>query len=94
MSKTIDVDIPHDAAERVRRQYGSSWRPIDSAPKDGTHILIARGPYYEHWGFPQRPPTVGHYFDGGWHLSVNHDGDRSEIIGATDWQPLPAPPAR
>lgn len=38
------------------------WRHSDSAPKDGTHILVCTGPYDENWGFNQSPPVVVHYW--------------------------------
>lgn len=69
------------------------WQPIETAPKDGTHLLVcdASRAYTAFWGFGQNPPTVGHYFAQGWHLSVNHDGEHSEIT-PTHWMPLPSPP--
>lgn len=77
------------------------WRPIETAPKDGTHVLVCfdepkYGPY---WTFQQRPPTVAHWFgpadlpglrSGGWYLSV-HQND-AERIYPTHWMPLPEPP--
>ena len=64
------------------------WMPIETAPKDGTHIL-AVGSY------PSAIATSVHWFDGGWHLSVNRNGDDSDW-GCSDlswWRPLPSPPA-
>ena len=39
-----------------------NWKAASSAPKDVTHILVARGPYSKHWGFNQSPPVVVHYW--------------------------------
>lgn len=84
-----------------RRAPVAGWQPIETAPKDGTHVLVAfdNPPYSEHWTFQQRPPTVAHWFGpaplpglraGGWYLSVSHnDGGR---IDPTHWMPLPAAP--
>lgn len=59
------------------------WQPIETAPKDGTHIIIASA--------SNTPPTTVHWFDGGWHLSVNMDGDHSEYVWGrpTHWMPAP-----
>lgn len=59
----------------------ANWRPIESAPRDGTRFMIRK--------------TTGHicvafFDDGEWYgddwYCVHHD----EYI--THWQPLPAPP--
>ena len=69
------------------------WRPIWTAPKDGTHILVGT--------FPVQPGHIttatAHWFSGpepGWALSVNYDGDHSScgIEAPTHWHPLPLPP--
>jgi hypothetical protein len=63
------------------------WKSMASAPTDGTHILacIMGGSW---------PATTVHWFDGGWHLSVNLYGDNSHyetICGApTHWMELPS----
>lgn len=69
------------------------WQPIETAPKDGTHILACRGPYDKWWGFNQAPPHVVHYWknpgEEGFYNSF-HDSD--EPLGFTHWMPLPEPP--
>ena len=79
------------------------WQPMESAPKDGTHILVCFGdrPYDEHWTFAQSPPTVAHWFGppdlpgiraGGWYLSVQqHEGER---VHPSQWLPLPPLPTK
>lgn len=80
--------------------YGAQWQPIETAPKDGTHVLVGT--------FPAQPGQVtiatAHWFDSraygaksggaGWALSVNFDGDHSDhgVQAPTHWMPLPAPP--
>jgi hypothetical protein len=70
----------------------AGWRPIDTAPKDGTHIL-ARGVRGE-----VSPPTTVHWFGppdlpglraGGWYISVQQD--EGPKVHPTHWMPLPAP---
>lgn len=65
----------------------SEWQPIDTAPKDGTPVLLWPGA--EIWA-GQTTPAVGwwaEYF--GWICSSA--GASGEV--ATHWMPLPTPPA-
>jgi hypothetical protein len=63
-----------------------AWQSISSAPKDGTHIIVIRE------SDPQHIPATVHWFDGGWHLSVNQRGEYSEYIWGTPthWMPCPS----
>jgi len=102
-----ELDLAYDRIQQLERRlmaldFNHGWQQIESAPQDGTHILVcfADPPYSKHWTFMQRPPTVAHWFGppnlpglraGGWYLSVNQsDSDR---IHPTHWMPLPHPPA-
>lgn len=79
------------------------WRPIESAPRDGTHFLAcdARQPYGPAWTFDQRPPTVVHWWggpleqmsapDAGFYTSVNEQ-EPERPFPATHWRSLPAAP--
>lgn len=68
------------------------WQPIETAPRDGTHVLVMLD--------GNLPPTSAHWFgpadwpglrSGGWYLSVQqHEGPR---LHPTHWQPLPEPPS-
>lgn len=62
-----------------------TWQPIETAPKDGTHITVFS---------PHALPCTVHWFDGGWHLSVNQCGEYSAYVWGlpTHWMPLPPPP--
>lgn len=71
------------------------WKLKETAPKDGTHILAACGPYDEHWGFAQRPPAVVHYWsnpgEDGFYLSTG--GSLNELpFDFTHWCDLGSPP--
>jgi hypothetical protein len=72
------------------------WQPIETAPKDGTHILL-----WMPWGLPERkgaPP--GFMYLARWSyrddpmldrwIDPSDDDDIGE--GATHWMPLPEPP--
>jgi hypothetical protein len=66
----------------------SGWRPIESAPKDGTWVILATPVCVQsgYWG-----PS---YFDYSpmW-LTYAHRSDYAPVHGEpTHWQPLPDPP--
>lgn len=70
----------------------ADWQPIETAPKDGTEVLLFTrsdvGPekdYWESFGDPHFSTVqIGAFEDGKWHQNV--------IGGATHWMPLPSPP--
>lgn len=73
------------------------WQPIESAPKDGTVILLSHSFYtlcgYESKMRPLKKIAIG-YYDGNWLTGVpgGHScggGDKQ----FTHWRPLPAPPS-
>lgn len=80
-----------------------AWRPIESAPKDGTTIDVWRDGSREtvYWGFPPHEcGEMGQYCDSDWH-SIKNPGwicsTFGEFVGGkhdpfTHWMPLPAAP--
>jgi hypothetical protein len=82
-----------------------SWQPIETAPKDGTWVLLFGGKAGEDWweekevgGPPMRvaqwwPVTADNNYDGGWQFANYDSGYYGEVSGATHWMPLPSPPA-
>lgn len=74
----------------------SKWRPIETAPKDGTHILLWV-PKDEpqiivgyHDKFQQSDGTVDEWWTYADRLLQDVAG---EIVKPTHWIPLPAPPS-
>jgi hypothetical protein len=71
------TDLPTMAAQ---------WQPIETAPRDGTDVLLLRNPPY--------PPIVAGFYDNGevegW-ASYDHPNGwiGGHIVG---WTTLPAPP--
>lgn len=66
----------------------TNWQPIETAPKDGTRILIYDPTHY-------RDPiiTIAEYRCGGW---LGEDGGVYDCCSSeyepTHWMPLPLPP--
>lgn len=72
------------------------WQPIETAPKDGTHILAYRMPVGIRFTNNTNPPTVVHWFDDandpGFYTSVNAVAPEYPF-NPTHWMPLPDAPA-
>lgn len=68
----------------------SEWQPIETAPKDGTDVLLFRATKYR-----VLPPTVAGWFDKGvipgWY--TYDEPDKAFDGEPTHWMPLPAPPS-
>lgn len=80
-------DLMAEAAaelSRLRSITPDGWKPIESAPKDGTWVLLW-WPYWSHH-------AIMAYFDGGSWSSEGVLSDHDEP-GPTHWQPLPASPS-
>ncbi len=73
------------ALRRVEAETREEWRPIDTAPKDGTPVLLY---------FPSRYQGKGGISWGCW---INNEWLDSVAIrdnSATHWMPLPPPPSK
>jgi len=76
-----------EAAERIRslraENRSSEWQPIETAPKDGTSVLVVNGYWIitAHWHRSQCWATCGPTYE-----PIPYD----EL--PTHWQPLPSPP--
>lgn len=83
------------AAWNRRAPVEGQWRPIESAPKDGTVVdLFARSA-----GFSAGPGRIPEcwFSDGRWWRWDSQYGDdqcRSRVSNVTHWQPLPPPPGQ
>jgi hypothetical protein len=77
--------------EQGQREAGQ-WRPIETAPKDGTEILLAHATWVD---------------TGYWAVNINGDGcdgwtcewvaswgyEEYALVSPSHWMPLPEPPA-
>lgn len=53
------------------------WRPIETAPKNGTFVLLSASGL----------PAIARWFETGWYSGA------LRMPSVTHWRPLPAPPA-
>lgn len=61
---------------------GDQWRTMESAPKDGTSVML--------WNEDYARPITGEYFEATkWSNGWKH----TYATQPTHWQPLPTPPA-
>jgi len=69
----------------------SKWQPIETAPKDGTYILLLGDSGYT--TTPHRV-AVGCWIEGYRDFWINHSNDAFTDDGEppTHWMPLPEPP--
>lgn len=82
------------AARALPADVAPGWLPIESAPKDGTYVLL-----WEQYG---TNPFVGYWWRDRWSVSHEHvdaEGgwDGANVVDAismpvTHWMPLPAAP--
>ena len=85
---------------------GMEWKPIESAPRDGTHILLFGGvPDHESdeydtmrkvWWEGLERPVSGYWKEWlgieGWRYCSYDSGYYGVYLNPTHWMPLPAPP--
>lgn len=83
-----------EMAERLEAALTPStagWLPMASAPKDGTHVLLATAIDPPAWVCEGYYETAG---DRGWYQANTHWTDAHEgLVYPSNWQPLPEPPA-
>ena len=94
-----------DAAEAKQNGYElgllaaareDGWQPIETAPKDGTWVLLAGGDIDYGWDDPSKPASVVGQWTADsecWQFAWYDGGFYGEYETPTHWRPLPAPPA-
>lgn len=75
-------------SQRDEAQRKVAWRPIESAPKDGTYVDL--------WCIPDGRRTDARFINGHWHEWADSGFERMEwckiTLRATHWMPLPEGP--
>jgi hypothetical protein len=83
------IDHICNAGERLLAAC-AEWRPLESAPKDGTQILLINADGIQVVGMYGKHNHVPIY---GWIRPVELYGEEVDGFDAILWQPLPAKPA-
>lgn len=63
----------------------SEWQPIETAPRDGSLVLLAMAGDFE--------PTLGRFLGGRWIDDFTDDLESACGFTATHWLPLPKTPS-
>ena len=66
---------------------GNGWLPIESAPKDGTHVLVCVAGL-------ARSVGEAYWWEGAWRCWDGENHRRTYMVEVDRWQPLPAPPEK
>jgi hypothetical protein len=81
-----------EVARLTQEQESRGWRPIETAPKDGSAVLV----YFPDIGVCEVLWSTQVFEDGFWSVSDNKFEDRPLRGWSTEpthWMPLPDPPA-
>jgi hypothetical protein len=84
---------------------GGTWQPIETAPRDGTPVLLTDDETSEHpWAIRVGHPVVAEWGCGPvpgrneyaptWVFYRSRNGAVISVPWATHWMPLPGPPER
>jgi len=101
-------DVLIQEITRLRAELAArDWQPIETAPKDGTRIIIcSNGMVFEGkvWKFYETEKNwIGEviWWDSGWYMDqvegwmvANCDEEYGVLLEASHWMPLPPPPQR
>lgn len=79
----------------------SEWQPIETAPKDGTTILIYGGTYFHDndgsWNADDsqlKHVTTAYFRRDGWCMGFGESYNDEIWAKPTHWMPLPTPPTQ
>lgn len=76
----------------------TTWQPIETAPRDGTKILVCRRFPFDCWHYDVAKWAIKREHISGWAKKVGEYSERYDEnwewfeIRPTHWMPLPEPP--
>lgn len=90
LSRLDPQTITSIVTELLSRREADEWRPIETAPKDGTTIFLTNGGWVD-TGWWSTSLWIGGSANAGW---VTDDEREIGIVhqDITHWRPLPQPP--
>jgi len=79
-----------EAAAALEAVREDDWQPMETAPKDGTHVML-----WIEWIDNRGIPIIGNFRLGRWFSSCCYGGNvaSAKSMEPLYWRPLPAPPA-
>ena len=88
-----DTQLVAGLASDLNRELGA-WQPIETAPKDGSMVLLSDGTYVDAGFYHDGSGCYGHRGGAGFFC----EEDRGNLLTAsnfqaTHWMPLPPPPS-
>ena len=87
-------DAMHKALAAINALPGVGWQPIETAPKDGTWVLLTGGLIDYGWDRDTQPLVVAGQFVGTvWQFAWCDGGYYGEYENPTHWMPLPDAPS-
>lgn len=70
----------------------SEWQPIETAPRDGTAILVCAQSDHDEWNFMAVFWCIPDCHQRGWAVISHGFREFSCFVSPTHWMPLPAAP--
>jgi len=91
--RILDEDEGVRAMSEQRTTEERDWQPIETAPKDGSGILIAGGTYIysDYEPMPFLSVTIAQWYQDGWRGDT-FAHDEWNVHKPTHWMRLPEPP--
>jgi hypothetical protein len=71
--------------------YINGWRPIESAPLDGTLVLVVKAGWFKP-GIPYEPTAARYSTKFGWVQDGVYPDTETETYQPTHWLPIPPNP--
>ena len=90
MSQLDELIMHLETAEKAIHELAAlvpEWKPIETAPKDGTHILISNPEWFSGHVAWWRKTENAKNWKRGWFVDFGYDYNN-----ASHWMPLPALP--
>jgi hypothetical protein len=98
--KSSDQQKAGNMSDHPMAKPWSEWQPIETAPKDGSWVLLSGGEIEYRWDGDSQPPAVVAQWSttlnletvaGHWQFAWYDGGYYGEYVNPTHWMSLPPP---